>query len=41
MGLVSSECLWETYDGHIRFVDSGGNIVADNLDAANYHEFIG
>ena len=41
MGLVSSEGLWETYDGHIRFVDSGGNIVADNLDAANYHEFIG
>ncbi|WP_413173512.1 Ni/Fe hydrogenase subunit alpha [Anabaena azotica] len=41
MGLVSPEGLWETYDGHIRFVDSAGNIVADKLDAANYHEFIG
>ncbi|MBK1988857.1 Ni/Fe hydrogenase subunit alpha [Sphaerospermopsis aphanizomenoides BCCUSP55] len=41
MGLVTSEGLWETYDGHIRFVDSAGNIVADKLDAANYHEFIG
>lgn len=41
MGLVSPEGLWETYDGHIRFVDSGGNIVADQLDPTNYHEFIG
>jgi NAD-reducing hydrogenase large subunit len=41
MGLVSSEGLWETYDGHIRFVDSIGNIVADKLDPNNYHEFIG
>ncbi len=41
MGLVSPEGLWETYDGHIRFVDSAGNIVADKLDANNYHEFLG
>jgi NAD-reducing hydrogenase large subunit len=41
MGLVSPEGLWETYYGHIRFVDSAGNIVADKLDAANYHELIG
>jgi NAD-reducing hydrogenase large subunit len=41
MGLVTPQGAWETYDGHIRFVDSAGNIVADKLDAANYHEFIG
>lgn len=41
MGLVSPEGLWETYDGHIRFVDSTGNIVPDKLDTANYHELIG
>ncbi len=41
MGLVTADGLWETYDGHIRFVDSAGNIVADKLQADNYHEFIG
>jgi NAD-reducing hydrogenase large subunit len=41
MGLVTPEGLWETYDGHLRFVDSAGNIVADNLDPANYHDFLG
>lgn len=41
MGLVTPQGLWETYDGHLRFVDSGGNIVADKLEADNYHEFIG
>ncbi|MBO3462989.1 Ni/Fe hydrogenase subunit alpha [Aetokthonos hydrillicola Thurmond2011] len=41
MGLVSAEGLWEQYDGHIRFVDSGGNIIADKLDPSHYQEFIG
>ncbi|WP_016952407.1 Ni/Fe hydrogenase subunit alpha [Anabaena sp. PCC 7108] len=41
MGLVTDKGLWETYDGHIRFVDSGGNIVADHLDPTNFQEFIG
>ncbi|NJR76160.1 MAG: Ni/Fe hydrogenase subunit alpha, partial [Scytonema sp. CRU_2_7] len=41
MGLVTPEGLWENYDGHIRFVDSAGNIIADKLEATNYHEFIG
>ncbi len=40
MWLVSPEGLWETYDGHIRFVDSAAKIVADKLDAANYHVII-
>ncbi|MTJ08076.1 Ni/Fe hydrogenase subunit alpha [Anabaena sp. UHCC 0204] len=41
MGLVTPEGLWETYDGQIRFVDSAGNIVADQLEPTKYHEFIG
>lgn len=41
MGLVTPDGLWETYDGHIRFVDSAGNIVADKLEADNYADFIG
>jgi NAD-reducing hydrogenase large subunit len=41
MGLVTPQGLWETYDGQIRFVDSAGNIVADQLDPTKYHEFIG
>jgi NAD-reducing hydrogenase large subunit len=41
MGLVTSEGLWEHYDGQIRFVDSAGNIIADRLDPTRYREFIG
>jgi NAD-reducing hydrogenase large subunit len=41
MGLVTSEGLWEHYDGKIRFVDSAGNIIADRLDPSGYQEFIG
>lgn len=41
MGLVTANGLWETYDGHIRFVDSAGNIIADKLDPTCYQEFIG
>jgi len=41
MGLVTPEGLWENYDGHIRFVDSAGNIIADHLDPTRYQEFIG
>ncbi len=40
MGLVTPTGLWEHYDGHIRFVDSGGNIIADKLDPNCYQEFI-
>ncbi|MEO1349569.1 MAG: nickel-dependent hydrogenase large subunit, partial [Cyanobacteria bacterium J06635_15] len=32
---------WEHYDGHLRFVDSGGNIIADRLDPSHYQQFIG
>lgn len=41
MGLVSHDGLWEHYDGHIRFTDSEGNIVADHLREDDYREFIG
>ncbi|MDX2242933.1 MAG: Ni/Fe hydrogenase subunit alpha [Leptolyngbyaceae cyanobacterium bins.302] len=41
MGLVTPEGLWEHYDGHLRFVDSAGNIVGDRLDPTRYPEFIG
>ncbi len=41
MGLVTVDGLWEHYDGNIRFVDSGGNIIADQLDPTRYQEFIG
>ncbi len=41
MGLVGKNGEWEHYGGKIRFVDSQGNIIADQLDAANYQEFIG
>lgn len=41
MGLVSPTGEWEHYDGHLRFSDSEGNIVADNLSEDNYQDFIG
>lgn len=40
MGLVGEDGEWEHYGGKIRFVDSGGNIIADRLDPTNYQEFI-
>ncbi|NJL01960.1 MAG: Ni/Fe hydrogenase subunit alpha [Spirulinaceae cyanobacterium RM2_2_10] len=41
MGLVSANGEWEHYDGHLRFTDSEGNIVADNLSEDNYQDFLG
>ncbi|MGB5772582.1 MAG: Ni/Fe hydrogenase subunit alpha, partial [Crocosphaera sp.] len=41
MGLVGKDGLWEHYGGHIRFTDSEGNIVADNLKEEDYKDFIG
>jgi NAD-reducing hydrogenase large subunit len=41
MGLVTPDGLWEHYDGHLRFVDSAGNIVVDRLDPTRYQECIG
>jgi NAD-reducing hydrogenase large subunit len=41
MGLVSPDGLWEHYDGHLRFSDSQGHIVADRLREDDYHSFLG
>lgn len=39
-GHVAHDGSWEHYDGHLRFVDSSGNIVADHLDPNRYRDFI-
>jgi NAD-reducing hydrogenase large subunit len=41
MGLVTGNGDWEHYDGRLRLVDSQGAVVADNLDPAQYQEFLG
>jgi NAD-reducing hydrogenase large subunit len=41
MGLVAPNGNWEHYGGHLRFIDSEGNIVADNLSEDNYQDFLG
>ncbi|MGB7441079.1 MAG: Ni/Fe hydrogenase subunit alpha [Coleofasciculaceae cyanobacterium] len=41
MGLVGKNGDWEHYGGHLRFTDSEGNIVADNLSEDDYPEFLG
>lgn len=41
MGLVAPNGHWEHYGGHIRFMDSKGNIVADGLSEDDYANFMG
>jgi NAD-reducing hydrogenase large subunit len=41
MGLVNPQGEWEHYDGQLRFTDSQGNIVADDLSEDDYHTFLG
>jgi NAD-reducing hydrogenase large subunit len=41
LGLVSHDGAWEHYDGKIRLGDSAGGIVADDLDAQRYMDWIG
>ncbi len=41
MGLANEDGLWEHYDGHLRFVDASGNVIADNVEVARYREVIG
>ncbi len=40
LGLVTPTGGLEHYDGKIRIVDNDGNIVADMLEPAEYHEYI-
>ena len=41
MALVSEEGSWEHYDGNLRFVNSDGEIVADQVDPVFYQQYIG
>jgi NAD-reducing hydrogenase large subunit len=41
MGLVAADGTWEHYDGHLRFVDSSGNAIADRLDPTRYFDYVG
>jgi len=41
LGLVTAKGGLEHYDGKIRIVDAEGRMVADQLDPAVYHEYIG
>lgn len=41
MGLVGKDGEWEHYGGHLRFTDSQGKIVADNLSEDDYQSFLG
>ena len=41
MGLVTPDGTWEHHGGKLRFTDSSGSIIADQIDPANYKEFIG
>ena len=41
MGTVSPEGNLEHYDGHLRFVDAAGKILADGIGAHQYTDYIG
>ncbi len=40
MSLVADDGEWEHYGGKIRIVDSDGNVVGDDLDEADYKDYI-
>jgi len=41
MGLVAPDGTWEHHGGKLRFVDSSGSIIADQIDPQKYYEVIG
>jgi NAD-reducing hydrogenase large subunit len=41
MGLVDPDGNWEHHGGSLRFVDSSGSVIADQLDPQKYLEYIG
>jgi len=41
MGLVDPDGGWEHHGGKLRFTDSSGSIIADQLDPQKYYEYIG
>ena len=40
MGLVEPDGTWEHHGGKLRFVDSSGSVIADQLDPQKYYEYI-
>jgi NAD-reducing hydrogenase large subunit len=41
MGLVTPDGSWEHHGGKLRFTDSSGSVIADQIDAASYTDYIG
>jgi NAD-reducing hydrogenase large subunit len=41
MGLISPDGSWEHHGGKLRFTDSSGSIIADQIDVADYQKYIG
>jgi NAD-reducing hydrogenase large subunit len=41
MGLVAPDGTWEHHGGRLRFTDSTGSVIADQIDPANYRDYIG
>ncbi len=41
VGLVAADGALEYYDGTLRVMDGDGNIIADKIDPAEYHEYFG
>ena len=41
MGLVAPDGTWEHHGGKLRFTDSSGSIIADQMDPQKYYEYIG
>jgi NAD-reducing hydrogenase large subunit len=41
MGLIGPDGTWEHHGGKLRFTDSSGCIIADQVDVQRYSEFIG
>jgi len=41
MGLVAPDGTWEHHGGKLRFTDSSGSIIADQIEVSRYSEFIG
>jgi NAD-reducing hydrogenase large subunit len=41
MGLVTPDGAWEHHGGKLRFTDSSGSVIADQIDPASYKDYIG
>jgi NAD-reducing hydrogenase large subunit len=41
MGLVAPDGTWEHHGGKLRFTDTSGSVIADQIDPASYKDYIG